>query len=209
MRHQYGFSKLNRHGQHRRALLRNLATALLRHERIETTLVKAKALRGYAEHLITLGKRGDLHSRRLAAREVHDHEVLQKLFADLAPRFSTRNGGYTRVLRTGFRRGDNAPMSLIELVDFKPQAPAAEAPQKAPKKADKPEDTAKKEEAKAKKAAEKEARGKAKAEKAEKAEAKKKAKAEKKPAKKAAEPKAEKKAGKKAGGAKKKAAKKK
>src|SRR4051812_4465040 len=98
MRHQYGYKKLNRHGQHRRALLRNLATALLRHERIETTLVKAKVLRGYTERLITLGKRGDLHARRLAAREVHDHEILKKLFDEVAPRFSTRPGGYTRVL---------------------------------------------------------------------------------------------------------------
>jgi large subunit ribosomal protein L17 len=184
MRHQYGIKKLNRHGGHRRALLRNLATALFRHERIETTLVKAKALRRYAERLITLGKRGDLHARRLAAQEVHDHGVLQKLFDDVGPRFSSRAGGYTRVLKTGFRRGDNAQVALIELVDYKPQAANDET---APaKKAEKPE-AKPKDEAKAK--AKDEAKAKAKAERAEA----KKAKADTKSAKKA-EPKAEKKA---------------
>jgi large subunit ribosomal protein L17 len=117
MRHQNGVKKLGRVGSHRRSLLRNLATALFMHERIETTDVKAKALRSYAEKLITLGKRGDLHSRRLAAREIHDQEVLQKLFGDIAKRSSERAGGYTRVLKIGARKGDNAPVSLIELVD--------------------------------------------------------------------------------------------
>ncbi len=115
MRHQKGIKKLGRTSAHRRALLRNLATELFRHERIETTVVKAKALRSYAEKLITLGKRGDLHARRLAARDVRDHEILQKLFGELAPRFATRHGGYTRVVRTTVRKGDAAELALIEL----------------------------------------------------------------------------------------------
>lgn len=117
MRHQNGIKKLNRNGAHRRALLRNLAIALFEHERIETTDAKAHALRPFAERLITLAKRGDLHARRQAARHVHDHAVLQKLFGDLAERFRTREGGYTRVLKLGVRRGDNGMMALIELVD--------------------------------------------------------------------------------------------
>jgi large subunit ribosomal protein L17 len=125
MRHQKGIKKLGRTGAHRRALLRNLATALFRHERIETTEVKAKALRSYAEKLITLGKQGDLHARRMAAADVRDHEILQKLFSDIGPRFKDRKGGYTRVLKTETRRGDAAPLALIELVDYKPTAGAA------------------------------------------------------------------------------------
>lgn len=104
--------------------MRNLATALFRHERIETTSGKAKALRPFAERLITLGKRGDLHARRLAAREIQDHEVLRKLFDGLAERYRTREGGYTRVLKIGRRAGDNAPLSYIELVDAKLGTPA-------------------------------------------------------------------------------------
>jgi large subunit ribosomal protein L17 len=122
MRHQNGIKKLGRTGSHRRAMLRNMAIALFRHERIQTTGAKAKALRPYAEQLITLAKRGDLHSRRLAARYVHDHAVLQKLFSDLAERFRTREGGYTRVLKLGVRRGDNSMTALIELVDRAPVA---------------------------------------------------------------------------------------
>ncbi len=122
MRHRKGISKLGRTGTHRRAMLRNMATALFEHERIETTAAKAKALRPYAERLITLGKRGDLHARRLAGRHIQDREVLKKLFDTIAERFSERNGGYTRVLKTGTRRGDNAPTALIELVDFVPTA---------------------------------------------------------------------------------------
>jgi large subunit ribosomal protein L17 len=120
MRHQHGVKKLNRNGSHRRALLRNLAIALFRHERIETTGAKAVALRPFAERLITLAKRGDLHSRRLAARHVHDNEILAKLFDDLGERFRSRQGGYTRILKLGVRRGDNGMVSLIELVDRKP-----------------------------------------------------------------------------------------
>jgi large subunit ribosomal protein L17 len=117
MRHQNGIKKLNRNGSHRRALLRNLAMALFQHGRIKTTAAKAQALRPFAERLITLAKRGDLHSRRLAARHVHDHETLQKLFSEIAESCRTRPGGYTRVLKLGVRRGDNGMMSLIELVD--------------------------------------------------------------------------------------------
>jgi large subunit ribosomal protein L17 len=117
MRHQKAHHKLNRSSTHRTATMRNLATALFRHERIETTQAKARALKSYAEKLITLGKRGDLHARRTAARDIQDHAVLQKLFAELAERYRTREGGYTRVLKVGRRRGDNAPLSLIELVD--------------------------------------------------------------------------------------------
>lgn len=119
MRHQHGLKKLGRSGPHRRALLRNLAVALFTHERIQTTEAKAKALRPYAERLISLGKRGDLHARRLAAQEVHDHAALQKLFGDIAERCRTRPGGYTRILKMGKRRGDNGQVSLIELVDVK------------------------------------------------------------------------------------------
>ncbi len=129
MRHQKGVKKLGRNGSHRGALLRNLATELFRHERIRTTEVKAKALRGYAEKLITLGKKGDLSARRQAARDVQDHDVLRKLFAEIAPRFKERPGGYTRVLKLEHRHGDAAAMALIELVDYKSAAaaPAAEA----------------------------------------------------------------------------------
>jgi large subunit ribosomal protein L17 len=126
MRHQKAHYKLNRTSAHRRALMRNLATALFRHERIQTTHIKAKALKPFAEKLITLGKRGDLAARRLAARDIRDHEVLKKLFDELAERFRTRQGGYTRVLKVGRRLGDNAPTSLIELVDAKLKT-AAEA----------------------------------------------------------------------------------
>ena len=128
MRHQKAHHKLNRTSSHRKALMRNMATALFRHERIETTSAKARALRPYAEKLITLGKRGDLHARRLAARQIQDHEVLQKLFDEIAGRFKEREGGYTRILKLGHRAGDNAPTSLIELVDrAAPAAPEAEA----------------------------------------------------------------------------------
>jgi large subunit ribosomal protein L17 len=117
MRHRNKGRKLGRTAAHRRATLRNLATSLFRHGRIETTTAKAKALRPYAERLITLAKRGDLHARRLAATKVQDRAVLGALFDDIGPRFSGRPGGYTRVLKLGNRKGDAAEMSLIELVD--------------------------------------------------------------------------------------------
>ena len=97
--------------------MRNMATSLFRHERIETTTAKAKELRPFAERLITLGKRGDLHARRLAGRWITDRQVLGKLFDDIGPRFTERPGGYTRILKLGNRRGDAAEMALIELVD--------------------------------------------------------------------------------------------
>ena len=97
--------------------MRNMATSLFRHERIETTTAKAKELRPFAERLITLGKRGDLHARRLAGRLIADRQVLGKLFDDIGPRFMERPGGYTRILKLGTRRGDAAEMALIELVD--------------------------------------------------------------------------------------------
>lgn len=117
MRHGKKIKKMGRTASHRRATLRNMATSLFQHERIETTTARAKALRPYAERLITLAKRGDLHARRQAARDIQDREVLGKLFDDLGPRFSERPGGYTRVLKLGARKGDAAEMALIELVE--------------------------------------------------------------------------------------------
>ncbi len=117
MRHRKSGRKLNKTASHRKAMFSNMATSLFRHERIQTTVPKAKELRRVAEKLITLAKRGDLHARRQAARMVRDQEILQKLFADLGPRFADRQGGYTRVLKIGVRTGDNAPLAIIELVD--------------------------------------------------------------------------------------------
>ncbi|MCP4503448.1 MAG: 50S ribosomal protein L17 [Deltaproteobacteria bacterium] len=125
MRHLKKGRKLNRSVSHRKALFRNMATSLFRHERIETTDAKAKELRGYAEKLITLAKRDDVHSRRLAFQKIRDTDVLKKLFDDIAPRFKGRPGGYTRVTKVRVRRGDNATMSLIELVGSEPSASAA------------------------------------------------------------------------------------
>jgi large subunit ribosomal protein L17 len=116
MRHMKAGRKLSRTAAHRRALMRNLATALFEHERIETTLAKAKETRGVAERLITYAKRGDLHSRRLVARDIQDPAVVKKLFDTIAPWYATRPGGYTRVLRTRARLGDAGEMALIELV---------------------------------------------------------------------------------------------
>ena len=116
MRHRKKGRQLSRTRSHRKATLRNLAPSLFRHERIETTTAKAKELRPYAERLITLARRGDVHSRRLAATKIQDREVLGKLFDDIAPRYMERPGGYTRVLKLGNRKGDAAEMSLIELV---------------------------------------------------------------------------------------------
>jgi large subunit ribosomal protein L17 len=117
MRHRKKGRQLSRTASHRKATLRNMATSLFRHERIETTTAKAKELRPFAERLITLAKRGDVHSRRLAGRKIADREILGKLFDDIAPRFQERPGGYTRVLKTGARKGDGAEMALIELVE--------------------------------------------------------------------------------------------
>jgi large subunit ribosomal protein L17 len=116
MRHLNSGRKLGRTSEHRTALFRNMATSLFRHERIETTDAKAKELRSFAEKLITLAKRGDLHARRQAYQDIRDQEVLAKLFGDIGPRFKARNGGYTRITKSRIRRGDNAPISIIELV---------------------------------------------------------------------------------------------
>jgi len=117
MRHRKAGRKLGRSSGHRKALYRNLITELFRHERIRTTEAKAKAIRGQAEKLITLGKRGDLHARRLAAARLNDPTIVKKLFDELAPRYEDRPGGYTRILKLGRRQGDGASMVLIELVE--------------------------------------------------------------------------------------------
>ena len=116
MRHRKSHRKLNRSGSHRTALLRNMVTSLLDHERIQTTDAKAKELRGVAERMITLGKRGDLHARRQALSVIRSKEVTAKVFDELAERFRDRPGGYTRVIKVGNRVGDAAPVSIIELV---------------------------------------------------------------------------------------------
>ena len=122
MRHGVGGRKLNRTGTHRRAMFQNMAASLLKHEQIKTTLPKAKDLRPIVEKLITLGKRGDLHARRLAYAQLRDEAVTAKLFGALAERYKERQGGYIRILKAGFRYGDKAPMALIELVDRDPAA---------------------------------------------------------------------------------------
>jgi large subunit ribosomal protein L17 len=116
VRHRNKGRKLSRTHTHRKALIRNLATSLFRHGRIETTTAKAKELRPVAERLITLARRGDVHARRLAGRKIQDRDVLGILFDDIAPRYAERPGGYTRILKLGTRQGDGAEMSLIELV---------------------------------------------------------------------------------------------
>ena len=117
MRHRLGLRKLNRTSGHRLAMLRNMTNSLLRHESITTTLPKAKELRRVAEPIITLGKKPNLANRRIAFNRLRDREMVGKLFAELGPRFASRNGGYLRILKYGFRRGDNAPMALVELLD--------------------------------------------------------------------------------------------
>jgi len=117
MRHRYGGRKLNRTSQHRQMLFRNMAQALIKHEQIVTTLPKAKELRPVVERLITLGKRGALHARRMAHARLRDDAMPRQLFEVLGPRYQERAGGYTRVLKAGFRYGDSAPMAVIELVD--------------------------------------------------------------------------------------------
>jgi large subunit ribosomal protein L17 len=117
MRHKKSGRKLNRTAEHRKALFANMAAALIKHEQIVTTLPKAKDLRGVAERLITLAKRGDLHARRQAISRLREDSAVKKLFDVLGPRYGDRQGGYTRVLKAGFRYGDSAPMAVIELVD--------------------------------------------------------------------------------------------
>jgi large subunit ribosomal protein L17 len=117
MRHGNAHRKLNRTAEHRRAMFANMAVALIQHEQIVTTLPKAKDLRPVVEKLITLGKRGDLHARRQAIAQMRDIDTVKKLFEVIGPRYKDRNGGYTRVLKAGYRHGDSAPVAVIELVD--------------------------------------------------------------------------------------------
>ena len=120
MRHNVGYRKLGRTSSHRRALLRNLATDLFRHERLKTTMPKARELRPFAEKLITLARRDDLHARRQVLRQISDKTVVKKLFDTLGPRFAARPGGYTRALKLGPRPGDGADMAIVELVGSEP-----------------------------------------------------------------------------------------
>jgi large subunit ribosomal protein L17 len=126
MRHGMQGRKLNRTKSHRKAMFANMAVSLITHEQIKTTLPKAKDLRPYVEKLITLGKRGDLHARRQALSTLRDEKAVAKLFGEIADRYKERSGGYTRVLKAGFRYGDAAPVGLIELVDRNPEAKGAE-----------------------------------------------------------------------------------
>ena len=126
MRHKMRGRKLNRTSSHRKAMFVNMTASLLWHEQIKTTKPKAKDLRSFAEKMITLGKRGDLHARRKAMSFLQDKAVVSKLFDTLAERYKDRQGGYTRVLAAGFRYGDSAPMAVIELVDRDPDAKGAE-----------------------------------------------------------------------------------
>src|SRR6187431_1877936 len=125
MRHGKVHRKLNRTAEHRKAMFANMTAALIQHEQIVTTLPKAKELRPIVEKLVTLAKRGDLHARRLAISRVRDDAMVKKLFETLGPRYQERNGGYTRVLKAGFRHGDNAPVAVIEFVDRDPEAKGA------------------------------------------------------------------------------------
>ena len=128
MRHRHGLRKLNRTSAHRLAMLRNMCNSLLRHEAIKTTLPKAKELRRAVEPLITLAKEPTLANRRLAFDRTRDREVVVKLFDELGPRYKARPGGYTRILKMGFRVGDNAPMAYVELLDRPAEEVATEAP---------------------------------------------------------------------------------
>ena len=125
MRHRHGLRKLNRTSSHRLAMLRNMTNSLLTHEVIRTTLPKAKELRRVAEPLITLGKAPTLANRRLAFNRLRDRDIVVKVFDELGPRYAKRNGGYLRILKFGFRKGDNAPMALVELLD-QPETSGAE-----------------------------------------------------------------------------------
>jgi large subunit ribosomal protein L17 len=165
MRHGLGLRKLGRTTSHRLAMLRNMTVSLLRHEEITTTLPKAKELRRVVEPMITLGKKPSLANRRLAFDRLRDRSIVEKLFDDLGPRYAKRNGGYLRILKSGFRKGDNAPLALVTLMDradaeAQAAAPAEDKPaKKAAKTADKKAE--KKTEKKADKKAEKKAEAKA------------------------------------------------
>jgi len=130
MRHGHGLRKLNRTTSHRLAMFRNMANSLLRHETIKTTLPKAKELRRVVEPIITLGKAPSLANRRLAFNRLRDRDMVVKLFDELGPRYAKRNGGYLRILKFGFRKGDNAPLALVELLD-QPEGATGEAAKQA------------------------------------------------------------------------------
>ncbi|MBE0593556.1 MAG: 50S ribosomal protein L17 [Gemmatimonadales bacterium] len=127
MRHRHGLRKLNRTTAHRTAMLRNMCNSLLLHEQIKTTLPKAKELRRVVEPLITLGKKPSLANRRLAFDRLRDRDMVVKIFDELGPRYANRNGGYLRILKFGFRVGDNAPMAIVELMDRPEQEEASQA----------------------------------------------------------------------------------
>jgi len=135
MRHGHGLRKLNRTSSHRQAMLRNMTNSLLRHESIATTLPKAKELRRVVEPMITLGKKPSLANRRLAFNRLRDREIVSKLFAELGPRYVKRNGGYLRILKSGFRKGDNAPLALVMLLD-RPEPAEEAAPTEKKKKSE-------------------------------------------------------------------------
>jgi large subunit ribosomal protein L17 len=140
MRHAHGLRKLNRTSSHRLAMLRNMTVSLLRHEEIRTTLPKAKELRRVVEPMITLGKKPSLANRRLAFDRLRDRGIVEKLFDDLGPRYAKRNGGYLRILKTGFRKGDNAPLALVTLMDRAEEAPEPKPDEKKKKTEQKPEE---------------------------------------------------------------------
>lgn len=117
MRHGHGYRKLNRTHEHRKAMFANMAASLIKHEQIVTTLPKAKELRPFVERLVTLAKKGDIGSRRIAVSRIRDEDMAKKLFDTLGPRYEERQGGYIRIMKAGFRHGDNAPMAVIEFVD--------------------------------------------------------------------------------------------
>lgn len=127
MRHKHGYRKLGKESSHRKAMLRNMATSLINHERITTTLPRAKELRGVVEKMVTLGKKGSLHHRRQALSYLYDKDAVHKVFSDLAPRFKDRPGGYLRILKRGIRFGDGAKIATIEFVDFEPKKAEAAA----------------------------------------------------------------------------------
>lgn len=127
MRHRKAGRKLGRTTSHRKAMLRNMVTSLLDHERIVTTVPKAKEARRVAEKMITLGKRGDLHARRQALAYIRSKEIVAKLFDELSGQYADRQGGYTRIIRTGYRAGDAAPMAIVELVGYEDASPETES----------------------------------------------------------------------------------
>lgn len=141
MRHAHGLRKLNRTSSHRLAMLRNMTVSLLRHEEIRTTLPKAKELRRVVEPMITLGKKPSLANRRLAFDRLRDRGIVEKLFDDLGPRYAKRNGGYLRILKIGFRNGDNAPMALVTLMDRPEETPEPKPEEKKKKGEQKTEET--------------------------------------------------------------------